>query len=299
MRFISLLAIVLISFSANAYQFQNKVSSGGYDYILGTPDKIKANTPIVLLLHGCRINGKDIFDLSEIQADAESRGFVLLIPSQKQFAHMIGCWNFYEGVNQTRGGELSEVNQLSQLVLQTAADYNLDSSNAVVLGLSSGAGQAMNLFACYPEIFRGAGIHSGMAYQAATGAFDATKTIEQGPMIGQSELTKRFKQCSRSAKGRRLAVIHGLQDTRVVPSNSRAIVSQVLERELTDADLVLRKGAKSTYSYYEAHVQSELAEILYYEVDGLAHKWSGSHAQSQYADPLGPNATEMFLNFLL
>lgn len=281
-----------------AMDFENRSALFGLSYVLGTPKKITAKTPVLLLLHGCKLDGERIIELTEIADYAEKRGIIVVAPSQTVFQNFDRCWNFFMARNQTRDMAGSELSQLLRITQSVQEEFGLRQDNAYVMGFSAGGAQAMNLFACYPEVFKGAAIHSGVPYAAAQGLAEAQSVIENGPRTSRKVLQRRFQECAAgvSKRLRKIAILHGSQDQRVVPSNSRALLGQVHTGPLS---VMSKSSVCSTKLGVPAkEYRSKYLHTLYLEVSPLAHKWSGSRANSSYAEPEGPAATKLFLDHL-
>lgn len=274
MRCLIIVTTLVLAFPTLSMEFEGRFSYSGLSYVLGIPDSVNKDTPVLLLLHGCKMDGKTMLKLTEIEKYADEKKIVVVAPSQSVFKNFDRCWNFYSTENQRRGVAGSESAQLLRIVKLVQTELGLRHDNTYVMGISSGGAQAMNLFACYPDVFKGAGIHSGVAFRAAQGLAEASEVIKLGPAASSQTLRSYFHQCAKRVKSRlrSVAVIHGLKDQRVVPSNGRALQAQL-------------DGVKTL-------------RLMYLEIESLAHKWSGSQATSPYADPNGPVATKIFLDHL-
>ncbi len=290
--------LVFLFSPAFAYQLTEETSASGFNYILGQPEVITSETKTLLLLHGCAQSAKSVYKLSEVESHAKELNLVLITPSQTTSRNPIKCWNFYEEESHAAGIEGSEVEKLVALLAEVQEKLGLQQKGFKVIGFSSGGAQAMNLFACYPQLIDAAAIHSGLPHAIATSRGSAWKAASNGPQVTTDYLHESYKKCSGNTDGRKLMVVHGDKDNVVDVANGRAIMAQVLGRELTDEDFGELRTDDSEHPYKEAYLTSRSNEYYYIEVQGMKHKWSGSQADHRIADSKGPAVTQTIFEFL-
>lgn len=290
---------------------------GPFSYRLYVPAGARPTSygplPLVVAVHGCGQSGEDFAKLTQLNTLADRRGFAVVYPEQSRLRNLDGCWNWFLGVNQTRG--MGELHQIASLVtlLQTEGVALKDAVYAV--GLSSGAALVSNLYACYPDLFGAVGIHSGTAYGAARSMWTAKSVLEKGSPDTEERLAERALDCSGATKylnGFRAMVIHGLDDKRLAPVNGKQALRQILIANdwLDDqkrngtvgtlrADKKLAKGPGGLHYLHEVHESRRGIPVEGIWVEGMAHEWSGGPSGLANSNPNGPDATQLFVDFFL
>jgi poly(3-hydroxybutyrate) depolymerase len=140
----------------------------------------------------------------------------------------------------------------------------------------------------YPDLYAGAGIHSGLAAGAATDlptALAAMKNARPGAAM-------------RAGNGVRTIVFHGDRDSTVHPANAQSVVTASAgSAALVETAQVPGKdnGRSSTIYTYRNAAGKVVAER--WEIHGGPHAWAGGSLGGSYTDPAGPDATAEMLRF--
>lgn len=265
--------------------------------------------PLMVLLHGCKMQSSDILELTELSKYALEKQFLILTPDQIPGLNFYNCWNWFLPDNQQSANLSSELSRLNQAIKWTQGRYSVDKQKTFVIGFSSGAAMATNLFYSYPEIFAGVAAHSGAAFKSATDVFTAEKTLVNGSDKTDQELALAAFQ---SLSGKKLAfkkmlIFQGAQDQRVVAVNARQIARQFMgywdyiddgqwnqsqkisNRIMFAGDLAF----PTVISRYEIGHRAILESVL---IQNMEHQWSGGSGKSPYGEPQSPKATEYILN---
>jgi poly(hydroxyalkanoate) depolymerase family esterase len=231
--------------------------------------------PLVVALHGCDQDAAD-FVLGTRFADlAASEGFAVLFPETRR-THLdtplnpYHCWIWWAKANQTRGGQPAEILALVDAAAEALGAGVLDLDRMCVTGLSSGAAMAAILASVYPERFRAAAMHAGLAYGAAdtatpqipswmSGGFggaadllaftplnmlslsswatDAMKALKTGDRDGEAAAERIVAERTETRVVVPSLVVHGDADTVVDPKNAHQLVVQLLQvADLIDND---------------------------------------------------------------
>jgi poly(hydroxyalkanoate) depolymerase family esterase len=257
---------------------------------------------LLVLMHGCKQYGHDIFEITRIKKYADEKNFYVLMPEQNRFYNYDGCWNWFSTYNQTRGN-MMELEKTIQGIQWFQANFNVDKNNIVAAGMSAGAAMANDLAYCYPEVFSGAFLHSGVAFAVAQDTTTAETVIVDTTNFENKNLQKLAISCQhpniKTQKLKRFVIVHGDNDPRVVPKNG--------EMEKQQAQSYLEKiygvgtnrmsNATDGYPYKKTTISKKNSyNIDFYQIEKLVHAWSGGAAGHDNSDPNGPSATNWLVD---
>ncbi|MGA8819560.1 MAG: PHB depolymerase family esterase, partial [Xanthobacteraceae bacterium] len=170
-------------------------------------------------------------------------------------------------------------------------DYSVDPNRVFVAGLSAGGAAAAVMGATYSDLYAAVGIHSGLAYGAATDMPSAFAAMRQGSKGGRQTV----------AGGPMIPTIifHGDRDTTVHPDNGAHAVEYAIGATRTQKSVHHGKipgGHRYTRTIY-ADGEREILE--HWTIRGAGHAWSGGSPAGSYTDGEGPDATKEMLRFFL
>lgn len=260
-------------------------AAGSRDYVLHVP----AETPkgLLMMLHGCTQNPEDFAVGTHIVRTAHAQGYIVCLPAQSRGDNAQSCWNWFSGADQHRDrGEPAILAGLASEILQ---DHGLADSKAFVAGLSAGGAMAVILGETYPDVFAGVGVHSGLPYGCARGVSEAFTAM--GGTAPRTPLSRRRIPVP-------AIVFHGSDDHTVAPVNAAQIISDTLRRPGAQTQIVDRgrmNGRSFTRTTTLQDTGAPLAEL--WEIDGLAHAWSGGDPAGSHTDAKGPDASAEMLRF--
>ena len=247
--------------------------------------------PLVLMLHGCTQNPDDFAAGTQMNTLARELGVAVLYPAQTQHANAQRCWNWFKTQHQQRGrGEPAVLAALTQSVM---AQHGIDPARAYVAGLSAGGAMADILGRCYPDLFAGVGVHSGLPTGAASDVMTAMNAMRSGPAAQGTQGTH--------AKGMPpLIVFHGDADATVNARNGDAVVSAALGHggdAPRTTEGVSGKGQRFTRRVHPA--SADRATVEHWQLHGAGHAWSGGSSRGSFTDPRGADASAEMLRFFL
>lgn len=240
--------------------------------------------PVVVMLHGCKQTPEDFALGTAMNLVADERSFIVVYPEQTGRANASRCWNWFQAKDQER--DRGEPSLLAGLTRQVCAEFRADAANVHIAGLSAGGAAAAVVANLYPEQFASVGVHSGLAYKAATDLPSALSAMRSGG--------KTF------AAGARVPTIvfHGDRDATVNVANATALSQQVLEG--VDTRISVEQGVAQGLAYTRTiHSVASGASLLEtWIVHGGGHAWYGGNRSGSYTAP-GPDATREMARFFL
>lgn len=260
-----------------------------------------AQRPLVLMLHGCTQDPADFAAGTQMNTLARELGVVVLYPAQTQHANAQRCWNWFKPQHQQRGrGEPALLVALTESVM---ADKHVDPARVYVAGLSAGGAMADILGRCYPDVFAGVGVHSGLPCGAATDVMGALSVMSSGATLGGATTT------SGVAPMPPLIVFHGDADTTVNPRNGDAVVDAALgsspsgpSSPSSPSSPRIAEGSSITGQRFTRTVYPGTPgrnSIEHWRLHGGNHAWSGGSAQGSFTQPNGADASAEMLRFFL
>ena len=292
-----------------------RAAGGSRNFKLWIPTTLESGQPwpLLMLLHGCRLDAEHMAAISGMNDVAEANRFLVVYPEQSRRANLLRCWNWFRPEHQERGA--GEPSILAAVVGQIRSTYSVDPDRVYVAGVSAGAAMATILAATYPDLFAALAVLAGAEFKAASSTSEGFAVMKRGgpDPTRQGQLAFEVMRSGfAQAKRRRMPVIvfHGTADYRVAPVNADQVIAQwgktnaclAVEHSETGFSLterVISSEVPGGYAY-QKHVYVEHDSRLLMEkwlVRGLGHAWSGSPKPSKYGDPKGPNASAEIWRF--
>ena len=247
--------------------------------------------PLIVMLHGCTQSPDDFAAGTRMNFMAEEQPCFVVYPAQRSDANQSKCWNWFRTADQKRG--TGEPSLIAGITRQVMRDYSVDPKRVYVGGLSAGGAAAAIMGTTHNDLYAAVGIHSGLAYGAATDMPSAFAAMRQGGGPGRIVI---------SGNGPPVPTIifHGDRDTTVHPNNGGQVLEQAVGTTRTEKT-VHRGQIPGGHRYTRTiHTDAGGREILeHWNIHGAAHAWSGGSPAGSYTDPRGPDATREMLRFFL
>jgi len=245
--------------------------------------------PLIVMLHGCTQSPDDFAAGTRMNFIAEEQTCLVVYPAQRSEANPSKCWNWFCSADQQRdAGEPSLIAGITRQVMQ---DYSVDPARVYVAGLSAGGAAAAIMGATYGDLYAAVGIHSGLAYGAASDMPSAFAAMRQGSGGGRHGVPRGPTVPS--------IIFHGDRDGTVHPDNGTQALEQAIGETRTQSK-VQRGQIPSGHGYTRTtHADGERDILEHWNIHGGGHAWSGGSLAGSYTDPQGPDATKEMLRFFL
>ena len=262
--------------------------NGSLDYMVYAPSGLRANAPLVVMLHGCTQTSEDFARGTAMNRLADEEQFVVVYPEQSSSANMQRCWNWFRAEDQTR--DQGEPQLIAGVTHELIAEYECDPARVYVAGLSAGGAAAAIMAETYPDIYAACGVHSGLAHGAADNVMTALSAMRQG-RNGLDKADGAFVPT---------IVFHGDHDKTVADINSAQIIAAAAARVQNKLRVEKMQGtslAGKRYTQVVSATDDGVSQLEQWTVHGLGHAWSGGEPAGSYTDPAGPDASREMLRF--
>jgi poly(hydroxyalkanoate) depolymerase family esterase len=249
--------------------------------------------PLVMMLHGCTQNAVDFAAGTRMNMFAEDKTFLVAYPEQVSSANHSKCWNWFQPADQQRGrGEPSLIAGITRQIMNS---YHVDINRVYVCGMSAGGAMAVIMAVTYPDLYAAVGVHSGLAYRAASDVRSGFKAMRQGPGPSMQQLTTVIPLIS----------FHGDRDTTVSSVNADHLIKQWLQATNTERDRsahstkVERGQAVGGRAYTRSIYHNAKGQVIAEKwlVHQAGHAWSGGSSDGSFTNPQGPSASSEMLRF--
>ena len=235
-----------------------------------------ARRPLLVMLHGCTQDPDDFALGTDMNNIAGVAGWVVLYPAQSARANHTKCWNWFKAGPEPGAGEPEWI---AALTTRLQDEQHIDPNRTFIAGLSAGAAMAVLTAELHPAMFKGVGVHSGLAAHAAANVMEALSVMKHGPRARQ----KRFYSTDTRASNPiiPLIVFHGDADKTVDCENGEhAIEAAIAHAKVAEPGLVVNEtenqGAAGGMSYtrvdYNGNENRPIAE--YWRLHGAGDRKS-------------------------
>jgi feruloyl esterase len=231
--------------------------------------------PLVVVLHGCSQNAKDVAELTGWNKLSDINNFMVMYPQQKFSNNPNSCFNWFRGndINKGKG----EGESIFQMITYMAEKYPIDKNKIFITGLSAGAAMSVAIMATHPETFSAGAFFAGGAYKLATNQVASFNVMIGNKDITCYELAKRVVMQNVDYKGKypKTIIYQGLSDPIVNHKNARLIINQWTTVNKADTfpdkiDTCFKNIPEITRFCYLDNKNDTC--VIYYEIKNLGHR---------------------------
>ncbi|QIE28728.1 Esterase PHB depolymerase (plasmid) [Caballeronia sp. SBC1] len=241
--------------------------------------------PLVVMLHGCTQDADDFAAGTQMNAQAERDGCIVVYPVQPQGANASKCWNWFKPTDQRR--DSGEPALIAGITREVMSKHAVDPARVFVAGLSAGGAMAAIMVQAYPDLYAAACVHSGLAVGSAHDLQSALAAMRGGKSPGASRA---------AAPKRPLIVFHGDADATVHPSNAAELLRGFGAQAVVFDETSHGEGGKRK-STVERLKSAEGVDAELWRIHGAPHAWAGGSANGSYTDATGPCASAVMMRF--
>lgn len=193
---------------------------GKLDMFTYGKDDSSASKPLLIVLHGCGQNAKEVAELTGWNKLADLHHFWVLYPQQAFRNNGSLCFNWFLRKDIEKGqGESESIYQMIQYMKQHHA---ISENEIYITGLSAGAAMSMAMLSTRPEVFKAGAVFAGAAYKTAQNMWRVPGTVDRSILIQHVK----NENPSYTGKYPFLIVYQGLNDLIVAPKNADLIITQ-------------------------------------------------------------------------
>ena len=273
-------------------------------YRLFIPADLRADAPLVVLLHGCTQDAAEFAAATRMNEYAAEAGAIVVYPEQPASANPQKCWNWFLPAHQTRGA--GEPGIIAGIADSLARAHRADPRRVYIGGLSAGAAMAVITAVAYPDRFAAVAAHSGIGWGVATNVASGLAAMRSGGASSDSLVQAMRTAMGPHARPLPIFILHGTADAVVTPRASRVLLDQFagLNRLLEPRGDELRgmsfaEAGGRRYERVTVNGTNNRVAIEAWFIDSLGHALSGGATGARWTDPIGPNAAREMLRFFL
>ncbi|MGZ5790185.1 MAG: extracellular catalytic domain type 1 short-chain-length polyhydroxyalkanoate depolymerase [Burkholderiaceae bacterium] len=152
-------------------------------YVQGT------KVPLVVVIHGCRINERAMMDGTGYEVPAERDKFIVLYPyigendtdkTNDDGGRNPRCWGFWQptfdgsALNDEIHRDKGEAGDVKRIIDKVKSTYTIDSNRVYVTGISSGGAEVVIQATAYPDVYAAVAPVEGVPYRETTAVYSGT-----------------------------------------------------------------------------------------------------------------------------
>lgn len=238
------------------------------------PKSVRANAPLVVVLHGCSQGANAVAELTGWNKLADDYGFCVAYPQQHFPNNPSHCFNWFKKNEIERGN--GECESIKQMVEYMQKKFSISKDSVFITGLSAGAAMSVVMIATQPAMFKAAAIFAGGPYKPGNNIFASSGTMVWGVNKTPEEWKELVWRENPAFKGPypKVFIYHGNNDPVVNVRNAKEMVEQwtSLHKADTVPDQIdsTFQGAKDI-TRIAYHNKENKETVVFYKVNDMGH----------------------------
>ena len=228
--------------------------------------------PLVVALHGCSQTAASMSQQSGWNNLAMDHNFIVIYPQQKRSNNGSNCFNWFkENDTDKNSGESQSIKSMVDFAIE---NYNIDTNQIFIYGLSAGAAMAVSQMANYPELYNTGAIFAGAPHKIVTKYSQAMKAMNGKMNKTPEEWGKLVAPDSIKNKYPKLLVFHGEKDPFVDINNAYELIEQWSYLHQTDAEedsLIQSFENNPTVQRISYFNDNKEEVIVFYKIANIGH----------------------------
>ncbi len=271
-------------------------------YVVHTPQGKTGSRPrpLVVVLHGCQQDHRDIEQITGFNELSDRHGFLVAYPFVTSYRGLRNrnCWGWWFDREIHAGA--GEVEDLWQIVEDIKRQYSVDERRIHVAGLSSGGGMTVAMLVAHAgKIASGAAV-AGLPYAEKANAVrhDFNRTPRNRPVISISNAMR--AEMGPDARAVPIQIVHSYDDDKVDIQSARVLRDSwghCFGVDTRSADKVLNGETGGTaweHARYHGSDGKTVIETLF--LDGPGHGWYGGNP-GRYSFTDAPDVSQFIWKF--
>ncbi len=259
--------------------------------------------PLVMVLHGCRQDNRDIEQISGFNDLADRHGFIVVYPFVTSYRGLRNknCWGWWFDREIHAGA--GEVEDLWRIIEEVAERYAVDPRRIHVTGLSSGGGMAVAMLVAHGEKIASGAAVAGVPYaeKAEAVAHELNPAPRNRPVVAIAGAMR--AEMGAEPRTVPIQIVHSKHDDKVYLQSAEVLRDSwgyCFGVDTRDAYKV-RSGAVNGTRwehclYRDDSSKKSLVETLFLE--GPGHGWYGGNA-GRFSFPDAPDIKRYIWKFFV
>lgn len=237
--------------------------------------------PLVVVLHGCRQDNRDIEQISGFNQLADREGFLVAYPFVTSYRGLRNrnCWGWwFDREIHAGAGEVEDLWQIAEDIKQR---YAIDPHRIHVCGLSSGAGMAVAMMVAHADKIASGAAVAGVPYaeKAEAVRHEFNKTPRNRPVVA---IVKAMRdEMGNDARAVPIQIVHSENDETVDINSAHVLRDSwghcfgIDTRIPCQVDEGIEEGTAWSHSRYGYERGGSVIETLF--LNGPGHGWYGGN----------------------
>ena len=288
----------------HTFQAKSYPGSRTRRYLVHVPrgDAGRRPRPLVVVLHGCRQDHRDIETITGFNELADRHGFLVAYPFVTSYRGLRNrnCWGWWFDREIHAGA--GEVEDLWQIIEEIKLHYPVDPRRIHVSGLSSGAGMAVAMMVAHAEKIASGAAVAGVPYAEKADAVrhEFNREPRNRPVV--AIVSAMQEEMGAAARAVPIQIVHSKNDDKVDINSAKVLRDSWGHCFGIDTRRAFRKyagqegGTRWEHSEYHNDGAKSVIETLF--LQGPGHGWYGGNP-GDFSFPDAPDIKRYIWKFFV